>query len=132
MNTALNWILFVAAQIKNSLQSKTNGLTEDSAGVKKWLSGHVVDLAIRAFFSMLGYGFIVHTVAARIGGAGFGVTATTIAGVGGFSANSMLYQFFGMFPGLRVEVSDLAPPPAAGIMPQSQLNSNSPLGAKQP
>ncbi|HKN25301.1 MAG TPA: hypothetical protein VJX72_10680, partial [Candidatus Acidoferrum sp.] len=61
--------------------------------------------------------------------AGFPVTSYMVAGFGGWSANGLLYQIFGMIPGLRVEVADLAPPPNAQIVPQSQTNSNSTPGA---
>jgi hypothetical protein len=106
----LGWLLFVLAQAQNSVKSKTNGLTT----LKDWFRVHAVNLATRAFFSALGYGFIIHTVSAKIQAVGFPVTATTIAGLGGYSANALLYQFFGYFPWLRVEVADLAPPQAPG------------------
>ena len=68
------------------------------------------------FFSGLAYGFLVQTIAAKIGDIGFHVTSTAIAGIAGYSANALLYQFFGLFPGLRVEVSDLAPPANSQIV----------------
>lgn len=106
----LGWLLFVMAQAQNSVRSKTNGLT----GLSGWFRLHAVNLATRAFFSALAYGFIVHTVAVKIQAVGFPVTATVSAGVGGYSANALLYQFFGYFPWLRVEVADLAPPAPPG------------------
>jgi hypothetical protein len=111
----LGWILFVLAQAQNSVKSKTNGLTS----LNEWFRMHAVNLATRAFFSALAYGFIVHTIAAKVEAVGLALTATTIAGIGGYSANALLYQFFGYLPWLRVEVADLAPatapdkPPAA-------------------
>lgn len=102
----LGWILFVLAQAQNSVKSKTNGLTN----LKSWFQMHAVNLATRAFFSALAYGFIVHTVASKIETAGLSLTATSIAGIGGYSANALLYQFFGYLPWLRVEVADQAPP----------------------
>jgi len=104
----IGWLLFVLAQAQNSVKSKTNGLNSLSA----WLKLQAINLATRAFFCGLAYGFIIHTVAAKAQSLGFPVTATTIAGVGGYSANALLYQFFGLFPSLRVEVADLAPAPA--------------------
>ncbi len=102
----LGWLLFVLAQAQNSVKSKTNGLTT----VREWFRGHAVNLATRAFFSALGYGFIIHTVAGKVADVGLPVTSTAIAGIGGYSANALLYQFFGYLPWLRVEVADLAPP----------------------
>lgn len=111
----LGWILFVLAQAQNSVKSNTNGLTT----VKSWFAMHAVNLATRAFFSALAYGFIVHTVATKIESAGLQLTATSIAGIGGYSANALLYQFFGYLPWLRVEVADQAPPPAPQPAPQA-------------
>jgi len=103
----IGWILFVAAQAQNSVKSKTNGLDTMSS----WLKLHAVNLLTRAFFSALGYGFIVHTVAQKIEAVGgLQLAATSIAGIGGYAANGMLYQLFGFMPWFRVEVADLAPP----------------------
>jgi hypothetical protein len=112
---AVGWILFVAAQCKNSLNSKTNSL-QGWPGIRTWIVGNSVNLATRAFFSALAFGFLVQTIASKIGAVGFHLTSTTIAGVAGYSANALLYQFFGLFPGLRVEVSDLAPPANAQVV----------------
>ena len=114
----VGWILFVLAQAKNSVTSKSNSL-QGWPGLKIWLFAQAVNLATRAFFSALAYGFLVQTIAGKIDGLGFHVTSTTIAGVAGYSANAMLYQFFGLFPFLRVEVPDLAPP--APSAPSSTL-----------
>lgn len=103
------WLLFVAGQAQNSLKSKTNAL-QGWAGFKVWLQAQAVNLSTRAFFSAIGYNFIVHTVSTKAAALGFPVTSYMIAGVGGWAANGMLYQFFGLFPFLRVEVADLAPP----------------------
>ena len=113
---SLGWILFVAAQAQNSIASKSNSL-QGWAGLKFWLQKQGVNLATRAFFSMLAYGFLIHTVASKIDGLGFHLSAHAIAGVAGYSANAALYQFFGLFPGLRVEVADLAPPANAQVVP---------------
>lgn len=104
----VGWLLFVVAQAQNSVKSKTNGLTSLAA----WLRMQAVNLITRAFFSALAYGFILNTVSSKLQAVGFTVTATTIAGLGGYSANALLYQFFGLMPWLRVEVADLAPPSA--------------------
>ena len=104
----LGWVLFVLAQAQNSVKSKTNGLSS----LKAWFQMHAVNLATRAFFSALGYGFIIHTVAGKVADVGLPITSTAIAGIGGYSANALLYQFFGYLPWLRVEVADLAPPAA--------------------
>jgi hypothetical protein len=103
----VGWLLFVMAQAQNSIKSKTNGLQT----VSGWLKLHGINLATRAFFSALAYGFIVHTVAAKLEAVGgLQLTATSIAGIGGYAANGMLYQLFGYMPWFRVEVADLAPP----------------------
>jgi hypothetical protein len=120
----LGWILFVAAQAQNSAASKSNSLPSGMAGIKAWLKIQAVNLATRAFFSMLAYGFLIHTVASKIVGMGFQITGTAVAGVAGYSANALLYQFFGLFPGLRVEVSDLAPPPNAQVVPLTKPPSS--------
>jgi hypothetical protein len=113
----VGWILFVAVQCHNSVVSKTNSLPSGWVGIKCWLQVHAVDLALRAFFSALGYGFIVHSVATTVQNVGFHITGTAIAGVGGFSANTLCYQFIGLFPGLRAEVADVAPPANAQVVP---------------
>ena len=113
----IGWILYVAAQAQNSSTSKTNGLPPGWAGIKIWLRAHAVNLATRAFFSGLAYGFLIHTVAAKMVSLGFPVSAYSIAGVSGYSANALLYQFFGLFPFMRVEIADFAPPPNAQIVP---------------
>jgi hypothetical protein len=104
----IGWLLFVLAQAQNSVKSKTNGLNT----LADWFQLHAVNLLTRAFFSSIAYGFIVHTVSTKVQALGFPMTATTIAGIGGYSANALLYQFFGLMPWLRVEVADLAPPAA--------------------
>jgi len=113
----IGWALYVAAQAQNSVRSKSNSLPPGFEGMKLWLRAQLVNLATRAFFSGLAYGFLVHTVAAKIQNVGMPLTSTAIAGVAGYSANALLYQFFGLFPGLRVEVSDLAPPASSQIVP---------------
>jgi hypothetical protein len=123
---AVGWVLFVAAQCKNSLNSKTNSL-QGWPGIRTWILGQAVNLATRAFFSALAYGFLVQTFSTKIDAVGFHVTSTTIAGVAGYSANAALYQFFGLFPGLRVEVSDLAPPANSQV-----VSAQTPSLPKQP
>lgn len=109
---ALGWLLYVLAQGQNSLKSSSNGL-DGWKGWKQWLRLQSVNLLTRGFFSFLAYSFILHTVADKVQALGFPVTSTTIAGLGGYSANALLYQFFGLIPWLRVEVAELAPPAAA-------------------
>lgn len=118
----IGWLLFVAIQAQNSIRSKSNGLSSGFAGLKQWLDLHWLTLAYRAFFSGLFYGFIVHTTTEKLQAIGFPVTSYMIAGIGGWSANGLLYQIFGLIPGLRVEVADLAPPPNAQIVPPSTSN----------
>lgn len=108
----LGWVLYVVAQGQNSLRSNTNGLA-GLAGWKQWLRLQSVNLATRAFFSGLGYEFILHTVTVKMQAVGLAVTSTMVAGVGGYSANALLYQLFGLLPWLRVEVAEFSPPPQA-------------------
>jgi len=112
----VGWLLYVASQAQNSVASKSNGLPPGWPGIVIWLHAHSVDLARRAFFSALAYGFLVHTLATKVEQVGFNVSGAAIAGTAGYAANTLLYQFFGLFPGLRVEMSELAPPstPASG------------------
>jgi len=121
----IGWLLYVAAQAQNSVASKSNSLRPGWSGIHIWLGAHAVNLATRAFFSALAFGFIVHDVATKVQGMGFSVTSTSIAGVAGYSANALLYQFFGLFPGLRVEMSDLAPPADAQIVPLPKNSGSS-------
>ena len=128
----LGWVLFVAGQAKNSVSSKTNGLPAGFPGLKLWLSAHAVNLAQRAFFSGIFYTFLIHTVASEIQKAGMPFASYTIAGLAGFCANALLYQVFGLFPGLRVEIADFAPPPNQQIVPLPTSGTTNPnLGAKQ-
>lgn len=126
------WALFVAAQAQNSVTSKTNGLAPGWLGILAWLKMHAVNLANRAFWSAVACGFFIHYVAQKVQSTGLPITATMIAAVAGYCANGLLYQFFGLFPGMRVEVADLSPPPNATIVPYSTSNGpNSNTGAKQ-
>lgn len=125
----VGWLLFVAGQCQNSITSKTNGLPEGVAGFKIWLRAHWVDLLRRAFFSGLAYTFLIHTISGKLQSVGFNVSSYAISGVAGFSANNLLYQFFGLFPGLRVEVADLVPPPNAQLVQGSQPQTQN-LGVK--
>lgn len=112
----IGWVLFVAAQAKNSIDSKSNSL-QGWRGFRTWLIAQSVNLATRCFFSALAYGFLVQTVASKVGSVGFHVTSTMIAGFAGYGANGLLYQLFGFVPWLRVEIPDLAPPASAQIVP---------------
>lgn len=105
----LGWVLFVLAQAQNSVQSSTNGLA-GWPGFWHWLKLQAVNLATRAFFSGIFYGYLVQFVTAKIQAAGLAITGATIAGIAGYSANALLYQIFGLLPWLRVEVGALAPP----------------------
>jgi len=108
---ALGWFLFVLAQAQNSVRSATNGLS-GWPGILKWLKLQAVNLATRAFFSALFYGYVVQFVTSKLQAAGLTLHSSAVAGVAGYAANALLYQIFGLLPWLRVEVSDLAPPPA--------------------
>lgn len=105
----LGWLLFVLAQGQNSVRSTANGLS-GWAGFRYWLRLQAVNLATRAFFSGIFYGFLVNWVTTKMVAAGLSIAGPSIAGVAGYAANAGLYQIFGMLPWLRVEVSDLVPP----------------------
>jgi hypothetical protein len=126
---AIGWLLFVAAQAQNSVRSTANGLTGWS-GVTHWLKLQAVNLATRAVSCAVLYGTIVHSVATKIQSVGLPFTGVAIAFFGGYAANTMLYQIFGLLPWLRVEVSDLAPPANAQIVPVAPTASPAPPEAK--
>lgn len=113
---AVGWLLFVAAQAQNSVRSSTNGLV-GWAGFLHWLKLQAVNLVTRAVSCAVLYGTIVHSVTAKIQEVGLPFTGIAIAFFSGYAANTMLYQIFGLLPWLRVEVSDLAPPPNSQIVP---------------
>jgi hypothetical protein len=112
----LGWFLFVAMQIQNSLKSQTNGLENSIAGVKHWLSVQAVPLAIRAFIVVIFCPALlagpVTKLEATLAAAGFKVASWGLAGLAGLGAEALLYQVWGLIPGLRKEVSQTAPPPA--------------------
>lgn len=111
----VGWLLFVAAQAQNSIRSNSNGLSGWS-GFVAWLKLQAVNLITRAVSCAVLYGTIVHASAAKIQAVGLPFTGGAIAFFGGYAANTMLYQLFGLLPWLRVEVSDLAPPTSAQIV----------------
>jgi len=113
---SVGWLLFVWAQAQNSILSTANGLS-GWTGFKKWLRMQSVNLATRAFFSALLYGFVVQRITQLIASAGLALTGVAVAGLAGYAANTVMYQGLGLMakviPGLRVEVQDLVPPSAA-------------------
>lgn len=131
----IGWCLLVAAQAQNSIRSSTNGLPPGFAGFRQWLDIHWLDLAHRAFWCGLFYSVIVTKTTATLHAVGLPVTSFIVAGVGGYAANSAIYQILGLlpFPGLRKEVADFAPPPNSQIVPPSTANGPNPTpGATQP
>jgi hypothetical protein len=115
----VGWLLFVAGQAQNSINSPSNSLN-GFAGFKKWLGLHWYTLVLRGFFSAIGEGAIQHFVIAKVEPLlqpyGFSLAVWGMAGIAGFAANTLLYQTFGLLgnkvPWLRVEVPMLAPPTA--------------------
>lgn len=105
----VGWLLFVLAQIQNSVLSSTNSL-QGKDGWLSWLKLHAIELALRAFGSGLLYTYIVHYTADKLSAIGLSLGSTAYAGFGGIAANSVLYQFFGLVPWLRVEVAHVSPP----------------------
>ena len=113
---AVGWLLFVAAQAQNSVRSSTNGLA-GWGGFLHWLKLQAVNLLTRAVSCAVLYGTIVHSVSTKIQAVGLPFTGIAIAFFGGYAANTMLYQIFGLLPWLRVEVADLAPAPNSQVVP---------------
>jgi hypothetical protein len=113
---SVGWLLFVAAQAQNSVRSSTNGLA-GWPGFLHWLKLQAVNLLTRAVSCAVLYGTIVNSVTTKIQAVGLPFTGMAIAFFGGYAANTLLYQFFGLLPWLRVEVSDLAPPSSAPPAP---------------
>jgi hypothetical protein len=113
---AAGWILFVAAQAYNSVRSSANGL-QGWDGYLCWLKLQAVNLATRAFFCAILFGWVMQLVTSKIQLAGLGLESNAIAGIAGYAANALLYQAFGLLPFLRVEVQDLAPPANAQVVP---------------
>ncbi len=106
---SVGWLLFVVAQAQNSVRSTSNNLS-GWAGWTCWLRLQAVNLATRAFFSGIFYSYLVQLVTTKIHDAGLAITSASIVGLAGYTSNALLYQIFGLFPFLRVEVQDLAPP----------------------
>jgi hypothetical protein len=113
---SVGWLLFVAAQAQNSVRSNTNGLVGWD-GFVHWLKLQAVNLVTRAVSCAVLYGTIVNSVTTKIQAVGLPFTGMAIAFFGGYAANTLLYQMFGLLPWLRVEISDLAPPASAQIVP---------------
>jgi len=112
----LGWFLLLSLQIQNSLRSNTNGLGLSWAGIKSWLSISAIQTAIRlacviAIFPAVIKGPLTKMDAILVS-AGFPLQAWGLALFGGFTCECLLYQIFGMIPGLRKEVADVVPPPA--------------------
>lgn len=105
----MGWLLFVAGQAQNSIRSTSNGLSNDLKGWETWLRLHLYDLAWRAFFSGIFYGFLIQTTTVKLRAVGLEVESYTVAGCAGWLANGAVYQLGGLV-GIRNEVSQKVPP----------------------
>jgi len=112
----IGWALFLALQIQNSLRSNTNGLEYSWKGVAHWLSISAVPTLLRAFLVVIFCPALlsgpVGKLDATLTAAGFKLTAWGLAGLAGLGSEALLYQVWGMIPGLRKEVAKEVPPPA--------------------
>jgi hypothetical protein len=112
---SVGWLLFVAAQAQNSIRSTANSL-QGWDGFLRWLKFQGINLATRAVSCAVLYETIVQSVTS-IEAVGLPITGIAIAFFGGYAANTMLYQIFGLLPWLRVEVPDLAPSANSQVVP---------------
>lgn len=112
----LGWALFLALQIQNSLRSNTNGLDFSLSGVKRWLSISAVPTMLRAFVVVIFFPALMKGPVAKLDAtltaAGFQVTTWGLAGLAGLGSEALLYQVWGLIPGLRKEVASAVPPPS--------------------
>lgn len=112
----LGWLLYLSMQIQNSIRSNTNGLEFSMAGVRRWLSISAVPTAIRAFVVVIFCPALLNGPVAKLdatlAAAGFKVTSWGLAGLAGLGSEALLYQVWGLIPGLRKEVAAAAPPPS--------------------
>ncbi len=109
---AAGWLIFVFGQAHNSLLSNSNGLN-GWQGAKIWLKAQAANLVTRAFFSAVFAGWIIQSVTEKMQSAGLQLHSYAVTALAGFAANALLYQVLGLFPWLRVEVGELAPPPTS-------------------
>lgn len=112
----LGWFLSLALKIQNSLKSNTNGLEMSMAGVRRWLSIKAVPTAIQTFVVIIFCPALlsgpITKLSATLTTSGFKVEAWGLAGLAGLGAEALLYQVWGLIPGLRKEVAAAAPPPS--------------------
>lgn len=113
----LGWLVCLFGQMQNSIVSSSNGLTNDLAGMKKWLRLQSGALLWRAFFSAVLYPALVqwaiNKVSPPLQAVGLSIAVWGFAGIAGFSACGALHQLLGLIPALRgVEIPDAVPPPA--------------------
>jgi hypothetical protein len=112
----LGWALFLALQIQNSLRSNTNGLEFSLSGVKRWLQISAVQTMLRAFIVVIFFPALMKGPVAKLNAtlmaSGFEVTTWGLAGLAGLASEALLYQVWGLIPGLRKEVAAVAPPPS--------------------
>jgi len=116
----LGWLVFVYGQAANSVRSSSNGLTQDWAGMLKWLRLQHVMLIERAFFSAIFYAalnqLVIKTVEPALKASGLGMNVWGMSGLTGFSASSGIHQLMGVV-GLRgTEVHEAVPPDASGTV----------------
>jgi hypothetical protein len=118
---ALIWTMFfvgfalhLALQIQNSVRSKSNGLDTGWSGILAWLKLSWLSVLIRLFFAAVLFPALIAGPLDKLGEtlsqAGFVLPAWSLAGIGGFSADSFIYQVVGLIPGMRAEMPLLVPP----------------------
>jgi hypothetical protein len=116
----VGWLLFLLAQMQNSVRSTSNGL-DGLTGMKKWFRLQAVNILTRAFFSAALYPTLLKAALDKLDGplhsAGLSIAAWGLAGFAGYMANTAMFQIFGLIPGLRVEIPALVPPAAVNPTP---------------
>lgn len=113
---ALGWLVYLCGQMEGSIRSTSNGLSpSDWASRKKWLLVQWDQLLKRAFFSAILCPVIIKLVIQKIAppleAAGLTIAVWSGAGVAGYAASGIVYQFTGLFDKMRAEIPELAPTP---------------------
>src|ERR1700674_5602380 len=112
----VGWLVFLLGQMQNSVRSSSNGLAVGWSGMNKWLQFQYINIITRAFVTAVLYPALIQSALTKMNApmqaAGFGVQAWGLAGLAGYSANTLLNQLAGLIPALRIEIPQLAPPPS--------------------
>ena len=115
-------VLHLFLQIQNSVRSSSNGLTNNWAGMKKWLQLQAVSVLVRLFFSAIVFpvalSVSVHALSGTLAAAGLALPPWGLAGLAGYNVDALLNQVFGLIPWMRAEIPLLVPPPNAPCVPR--------------